>query len=76
MDEIDIAQERAQQYTDEAVAARRRGVEGVWDGVERECADCGEPIPAARLRLVPGAVLCIECQRDREGVRGHAHLRR
>lgn len=27
------------------------------------CIDCGEPIPAARLKAVPGALRCVECQR-------------
>jgi phage/conjugal plasmid C-4 type zinc finger TraR family protein len=26
-----------------------------------ECSDCGEPIPPARQRAVPGVQLCIDC---------------
>lgn len=26
-----------------------------------ECAECGEPIPPARQRAVPGVQLCIDC---------------
>ena len=26
-----------------------------------ECSDCGEPIPEARQRAVPGVQLCIDC---------------
>ncbi|MFC0035491.1 TraR/DksA family transcriptional regulator [Cardiobacterium valvarum] len=26
------------------------------------CADCGEPIPAARRQAFPAAIRCIECQ--------------
>jgi DnaK suppressor protein len=26
------------------------------------CADCGHPIPAARLRALPFAVRCLSCQ--------------
>ena len=29
-----------------------------------ECADCGEPIPEARRRAVPGVTLCIGCQTE------------
>lgn len=31
------------------------------------CADCEEPIPEARRRVLPGVRLCIECQRERDG---------
>jgi DnaK suppressor protein len=31
-----------------------------------ECEDCGEAIPLERLLLVPGAGLCVECQRESE----------
>lgn len=31
-----------------------------------ECEDCGQPIPLERLLLVPGASLCVECQRESE----------
>lgn len=31
------------------------------------CAECGEPIPAARLAAVPGATRCRACQTDFEG---------
>ena len=33
------------------------------------CAECGRPIPKARLAARPHATLCIECQRAREGQR-------
>ena len=33
------------------------------------CDDCGEPIPPARLRVVPGCRRCVSCQEDAE--RGH-----
>lgn len=28
----------------------------------RYCVDCGEPIPAARLKAVPDAIRCVDCQ--------------
>lgn len=28
----------------------------------RYCVDCGKPIPAARLKAVPEAIRCVECQ--------------
>ncbi len=36
-----------------------------WDDVVR-CEDCGKPIPEARLRAVPGATRCRDCQENFE----------
>ncbi|MFC0813392.1 DksA/TraR family C4-type zinc finger protein [Paracoccus panacisoli] len=41
------------------VRLRQRGGESLT-----ECADCGEPIPEARRRAVPGVTLCIGCQTE------------
>ena len=32
----------------------------------RECAECGEPIPEARRKAVPGVRLCVACQQERD----------
>ena len=31
-----------------------------------ECEDCGEPIPQARRRALPGARTCVACQAGRD----------
>lgn len=31
------------------------------------CAECGEPIPEARQKALPGVKLCIDCQQERDG---------
>lgn len=31
-----------------------------------DCAECGEPIPEARRRAIPGVKLCIDCQSARD----------
>lgn len=36
------------------------------------CAECGEPIPEARRRAVPGARCCIICQAERDAHDGGA----
>jgi|SRR5215203_4160821 len=36
------------------------------DGSYGTCRDCGQPISEARLRAVPEAVRCIDCQRHFE----------
>ncbi len=33
-----------------------------------ECAECGETIPEARRKALPGVKLCIDCQQERDGV--------
>lgn len=35
-------------------------------GSPGHCAECGEPIPEARRRAVPGVRLCIDCQRSHD----------
>ncbi len=37
-----------------------------WINGEACCRECGDPIPAERLRAVPGVGLCLACQEDWE----------
>ena len=30
------------------------------------CEACGKPIPQARLRMLPFAEMCVQCQREAE----------
>lgn len=32
----------------------------------QECEECGEPIPEARRRALPGVRLCVSCQSERD----------
>ena len=49
---------------------RLRQIEAALARLEDEdygrCRSCDEPIAIARLRIRPEAVLCVECQQDRE----------
>jgi DnaK suppressor protein len=36
------------------------------DGTYGRCKDCGKAIPQKRLQLVPFALRCVECERNRE----------
>ena len=36
----------------------------------RDCEECGEPIPEARRRAVPGVRLCVACQQARDAEEG------
>lgn len=53
-----------QEQIDATVAdavARARSRQAKGPGL-KHCAECGEPIPAARRKAVPGVRLCIACQ--------------
>ena len=30
------------------------------------CVECGQPIPAKRLKIFPGALRCVKCQEELE----------
>jgi DnaK suppressor protein len=38
------------------------------------CEDCGENIPAGRLKAMPFATLCVKCKSERESMEGPASL--
>jgi phage/conjugal plasmid C-4 type zinc finger TraR family protein len=49
----------ARSLEDEAARARSRLPKGES---LRECAECGEAIPEARRKALPGVRLCVACQ--------------
>jgi phage/conjugal plasmid C-4 type zinc finger TraR family protein len=49
--------------TDEVMRARARLATG--EG-QTHCAECGDAIPGARRRAVPGVRTCIACQAERD----------
>lgn len=38
------------------------------------CEECGEPIPEARRRALPGVRLCLECQQEADTEQHAVHL--
>lgn len=75
MDEADFAQLHESMARESALAmraaraARNAGSARVAGAAERQsglCADCGEPIPAARLAAIPNAARCVACQSELE----------
>ena len=48
---------------DAVLAARTRLAAG---GGETHCVECGEEIPDARRRALPGARTCVACQAERD----------
>jgi len=60
MDDMDRVQECCEQYLDDALAAQQRSMPRGESLAE--CEDCGEPIPEARRKAMPGCRRCIDCQ--------------
>ena len=64
MDEMDKAQAASEVYEDAAFKthfARRLKPSPIL-AIIRNCEDCGNPIPAARIKANPEAIRCIGCQ--------------
>ena len=40
------------------------------------CSECGEPIPEARRKALPGTKTCVACQRARDATRKSAGINR
>ena len=59
--------------TDEVLRARARLPTG---GGQTHCVECGEEIPEARRRALPGARTCVECQSERDRHRTQAGINR
>jgi phage/conjugal plasmid C-4 type zinc finger TraR family protein len=59
--------------TDGVQGARARLPQG--EGT-RECVECGEAIPAARRKALPGVVTCVACQFGRDRRVEHALFNR
>ena len=74
-DPIDAAQEQEEEALLLALLDYDRGVQAqvtealarIESGDYGRCADCGQPIPAARLRALPFALRCLACQERFEG---------
>ena len=67
MDIVDRAQEIQERLTEMALQPRRQKRNpnfAIDEG--RLCKKCGKTIPAERLKEVPFAVRCIQCQTEHE----------
>jgi phage/conjugal plasmid C-4 type zinc finger TraR family protein len=58
---------------DAVIAARSRMPKG--EGLA-DCEECGEPIPKARRRALPGARTCVACQSLRDKHIAHSAINR
>jgi phage/conjugal plasmid C-4 type zinc finger TraR family protein len=57
-------QEQIEDTVADAVSAARARLAG--GAGSEECEECGEPIPEARRRALPGARTCVPCQARRD----------
>lgn len=82
-DEVDRASETYAVILEAGIARQRRNARpchprpaGEGLGV-RECVDCGDRIPDARKKAVPGCQKCIGCQNafERRGSKGRGKQR-
>ena len=62
---------------DAVLAARARlAASASSDGGETECVECGEEIPEARRRAMPGTRTCVACQSNRDALTPAAGINR
>lgn len=63
-DIIDQAQAQESREREAAISAARAALTGPgphWIGDTPFCRDCGDPIPLARVKAIPGTPHCVEC---------------
>ena len=66
MDEADRGNIIADRFRDDALA--RMKARAIASAPSRkECRDCGEAIPEARRKAMPGCVRCVQCETEFEG---------
>lgn len=67
-------QEQIEDTVKDAVAAARARIP--LGEAAKECDDCGEPIPPARRRALPGVRTCVACQSERDRSIVHSAINR
>ena len=72
MDEVDVANAKAEEFTADAVRAARAKLDmAPSNGI---CRSCEEAIEPERLRANPSAHLCCDCAAEEEAARKRAKL--
>ena len=69
MDVIDIASETEDAHRTAVIAAHLAQKKTPQRPSAEYCEDCGGDIPEARRLIVPGVLLCVECQGRQERMR-------
>jgi DnaK suppressor protein len=65
MDVFDRAQENDELFRKNALNKQLEKTRSLLSSAiptNRECEDCGKPIPKARLKANPAAIRCVPCQ--------------
>ena len=63
---IALSKDRGTVYSSHRAAAANQALVRLEQGSYGVCSDCGEKIHEARLKAVPEAAMCFECQSARE----------
>ena len=62
MDECDMAEPEIAVFRKAAIARRLKLQKKENQESLKECVDCGEKIPEARRKAMPGCIRCVECE--------------
>lgn len=66
-DDIDRAQAANEAHQNDSMLDHyRRGIRNSMYAAELVCQDCGEEIPEARRKAMPGCTRCVGCQGQHE----------
>jgi len=60
----DAVQQQIDSTIEDAVARARRDIPGGES--LKECEECGDTIPEARRKAIPGVRLCVKCQQEKD----------
>lgn len=71
MDKAAIADQIIQESLDKAIQAHRQRATMDTGHSDPDCTSCGNEIPAARRKALPGCKLCVECAQASESRNKH-----
>jgi phage/conjugal plasmid C-4 type zinc finger TraR family protein len=70
-EEAEMGQIHALHLNMNAIAdVRKRLAQQAKEPSAEECVECGEDIPEARRKIIPGVQLCVYCQQKQERLKG------
>lgn len=65
-DEVDRAAQEVEMFVQSSLNRLRERINPQSRRHTTDCEDCGEPISAERLEVLPNAARCIHCQQELE----------
>lgn len=66
MDEVDQAQELDARYLQQALGQHKEWMQLMGGESLSHCLSCGNEIPEARRKVLPGVILCVDCAGESE----------